>query len=185
MELNQLVRLAKAGDVEAFGRIYDLFVQRIFRFVRLKVRSQQEAEDIVQEVFVKAYKGLTGLKMEELNFSAWLYRIASNSINDYFRKKYRTPDIIAIDETFDIAGSQHVLREVEQISDLEIVAEIVTELPQVYRQVLEFRFFHDLSLDETAKVLGKSNLSIRLIQYRALKKMRKILNKKHPKDYSL
>src|SRR5437762_5038793 len=96
MDINNLILKAKQGNAEAFGQIYDQFVRRIFKFVRLKIQNQQEAEDIVQETFVKAYKGLANLKMENLNFSAWLYRIAYNTVNDHFRKKYRTPEIMAI-----------------------------------------------------------------------------------------
>ena len=82
MDINQLVILAKEGDAEAFGLIYDQFVQRIFKFVSLKIQNRQEAEDIVQETFVKAYKGLGGLKMQNLNllFIHTCYGIAQGFI---------------------------------------------------------------------------------------------------------
>lgn len=178
MDINNLVSLAKQGDVQAFGQIYDEFVKRMFKFVRLKVQNQQEAEDLVQEVFVKAYKGLPSLKMENLNFSAWLYRVASNTVNDYFRKKYRTPEMTSIDESFDITDGYSLEEEAAINSDLEIVRAALNNLPPQYKQVLELRFVQDLTLDETAAVLNKSNLSVRLAQFRALKKLKVILNKK-------
>jgi len=175
METNELVAKVKSGDSEAFGQIYDVFAQRIFRYIRVKVQNRPEAEDILQEVFVKAYRGLDTLKMEDLNFSAWLYRIASNTINDHFRKKYRTPEIVGIDEHFDIAGKVSVYKEAETHSDAEQVMSALEDLPEQYKQVLELRFIQDFSLSEIAVILKKSNLSVRLLQHRALKKVKKLL----------
>lgn len=179
METNQLVRQAKNGDSEAFGRLYDSFAQRIFKYIRLKIQNRQEAEDILQDVFVKAYNGLGGLKLEDLNFNAWLYRIAGNTINDYFRKKYRTPDMVSIDETFDLPSKVSVQKEVEIKSDMETLQKAFTGLPPLYKQVLELRFLQEFSLGEIAKILNKSNLSVRLLQYRALKKVSVILKNSH------
>lgn len=175
MDTNNLVEQAKTGNTQAFAEIYDQFVRRIFKFVRVKIQNQQEAEDIVQETFVKAYKGLANLKIQNLNFSAWLYRIAANTINDSFRKKYRTPEITAIDENFDLPDSYSLQEEVAMHSDLAIVRAALHKLPPLYRQVLELRFLQDLSLNETAAVIGKNNLSTRLIQFRALKKLKIII----------
>src|SRR6266404_1605419 len=163
MDINVLVVKAKQGDSEAFGQLYDNFAQRIFRYVRLKVQNRQEAEDVLQEVFIKAHRGLEKLQMENLNFSAWLYRIASNTINDFFRKKYRTPEILGIDENFDIASHVSVEKEITIKSDVEMVRGAFDQLPPLYKQVLELRFIQEFSLDEIAKVLGKSNLSVRLL----------------------
>ena len=178
IDVNNLIEQAKQGDQEAFAQIYDQFIKRMFKFVRLKIQNQQEAEDIVQEVFVKAYKGIGTLKIKDLNFSAWLYRVASNTVNDHFRKKYRTPDITPIDETFDVADTYSLQEEVTIASDLEIVRTGLKKLPPQYREVLELRFVQDLTLDECAAALHKSNLSVRLTQFRALKKLKVILKKK-------
>lgn len=177
-QTNELVKRAKQGDSEAFGRIYDLFAQRIFRYIRLKVQNQSEAEDMLQDVFVKAYRGLDRLKMEDLNFSAWLYRVAGNTINDYFRKKYRSPEPAALDETFDVPSSQSLQKDIEIGSEMETVRAAFGQLPDLYRQVLELRFIQEFSLEEIARILDKSNLSVRLLQFRALKKIKIILKDK-------
>lgn len=178
-EVNKLVNKAKSGDSDAFGQLYDSFAQRIFRYIRLKVQNRQEAEDVLQEVFVKAYNGLAKLETRDLNFNAWLYRIASNSINDYFRKKYRTPEIIGMDENFDAPSKASVQNEVEVKSDMETLRAAFDLLAPLYKQVLELRFLQEFSLSEIAKILNKSNLSVRLLQYRALKKVKKILVGQH------
>lgn len=179
MEINELVQKARSGDSEAFGQIYDQFAQRIFKYIRLKCQNRQEAEDILQDVFIKAYRGLGSLGLENLNFSAWLYRIASNTINDYFRKKYRTPETLEINENIDFAGNTSVEKEVMVKSDMEGLREVFQELPPVYKQVLELRFLQEFSLDEVAKIINKSNLAVRLIQLRAIKKVKIILGNKH------
>jgi RNA polymerase sigma-70 factor (ECF subfamily) len=176
METNELVEKAKNGEEEAFGQLYDSFAQRIFKYIRLKVQNRQEAEDILQETFIKAYRGLSGLRPDDLNFNAWLYKIAGNTINDHFRKAYRTPDILSIDENFDLPSSQSLEKEIEVSSDMDNMRKTFAKLPPLYKQVLELRFLQEFSLDEIAKILNKSNLSVRLLQHRALKKVKIILD---------
>jgi RNA polymerase sigma-70 factor (ECF subfamily) len=183
LEINQLVSKARQGDSKAFGQLYDNFAQRIFKYVRLKIQNREEAEDILQEVFVKAYRGLNSLNPENLNFNAWLYKVASNTVNDHFRKIYRAPEIVGIDEDFDTPDFNTPEKEITIKSDLETAQEAFTQLPVVYKQVLELRFLQDMSLTETAKILNKSNLSIRLIQYRALKRVKLILREKYGSEY--
>jgi len=179
METNELVRKAKSGDSEAFGQLYDQFAQRIFRYIRLKIQAREEAEDILQEVFTKAYKGLNSLSLEDLNFSAWLYRVTGNTINDHFRKRYRTPEITIIDENFDIASDLSVEKEAAINFDVETAKKAMAELPPLYKQVLELRFIQGFSPEEVGKIIKKSNLSVRLLQFRALKKVQIILKNNH------
>ncbi len=179
MDIPSLISRSKQGDEEAFGQLYDCYAQRIFRYVRIKIQNREEAQDVVQEVFTKAYLGLKHLEIENLNFTAWLYRIASNTINDHFRKRYSRPEPVEIDETVDIQDGTSLLEEVSIGSDLEIVRASFKQLPVIYRQVLELRFFQDLTLAEVATALGKSNLAVRILQHRALKKVQGILKDKY------
>jgi len=179
METNELVSKAKQGDEDAFGLLYDSFAKRIFRYICLKIQNREEAEDILQEVFVKAYKGLANLNLDDLNFSAWLYRVTSNTINDHFRKRYRTPEALALDENFDVSSSVSVYKEMEIKSELEGVKEAMDQLPLQYKQILELRFVQDFSINEIAQILKKNNLSVRLLQHRALKKIKMILHNRH------
>lgn len=175
MDIIVYVSKAQKGDQQAFSLIYDHFVQQIFKFIRYKVQNRQEAEDLLQDVFVKAYKGLPALPLKDLNFQAWLYRVASNSINDHFRKIYRAPETLELDEKFDLADKTSLEHEMENISDMDTVREAFTKLPLLYKQVLELRFLQEFSVEETAKILKKSNLSVRLLQHRAIKKVKGIL----------
>ncbi len=179
LDINQLIGQAQQGNSEAFGRLYDNFAQRIFKYIRLKIQDRQEAEDILQEVFIKAYRGLNALSLANLNFAAWLYKVASNTINDHLRKKYRTPKIVAMDEDFDPPDHASVEQELVRQSDWETAQKAFTHLPPIYKQVLELRFLQDLSLSEVSKILNKSNVAVRLIQHRAIKKVKLVLREKY------
>ena len=174
MEINQLAFQAKNGDMEAFEQLHGFFSERILRFIQKKIQNLPDAEDVLQEVFIKSYKGLKSLRPGKLYFSTWLYKIATNSINDYFRKKYRRPEVVSINETFDFPDGKSLDKEIMAKSDLETVKESFNRLPELHRDILELRFFKDLTLNETAKVLHKSNLAVRLLQCRARKKLKDV-----------
>jgi RNA polymerase sigma-70 factor (ECF subfamily) len=172
MEINEYVIQAQGGNVAAFEELYHSFSQKIFFYIRKKIQNREEAEDILQEVFIKSYRGLKSLRPGEINFSAWLYKIASNTINDHFRKKYRCPEVVSIDENFDLPDKHCLFKEIVTRSDLEGARENLNKLPELHKNVIELRFFQELSVDEVAKTLNKSNLSVRMIQYRARKNLK-------------
>jgi RNA polymerase sigma-70 factor (ECF subfamily) len=183
MNLIDAVKKAQQGDVEAFGWLYDEFAQRIFRYVRLKVQNKQQAEDLLQEVFVKVHAGLKTLRIEDLNFSAWIYKIASNTINDYFRKNYRSPNLVPIEEHPDLPSSFSVEREYIALGERETLRKALLKLPENYRSVLQLRFVEDFTLTETAQILSKSNLAVRLAQHRGIKKLKEILKEFYDLGY--
>ncbi len=179
MDIPSLIAKSAQGDQEAFGQLYDCFAQRIFRYVRIKIQNREEAQDVVQEVFIKAFVGIKRLDQKDLNFTAWLYKVASNTINDHFRKKYSHPEPVEINESIDIQDGTSLLAEVTAKSDIEVVRASFANLPVIYRQVLELRFSQDLTLAEVAIALGKSNLAVRILQHRALKKVQTLLKDKY------
>jgi RNA polymerase sigma-70 factor, ECF subfamily len=183
MDIKDLVAEIKKGNTEAFAEVYDLYSDRIFRFVKLKVSNQSQAEDIVQDVFVKAWKGCESLPLDKLQFSSWLYKIASNTVNDYFRKMYRTPDISPLESGMELASGQSIEAEVNMTFDLARVRDALSGLPSQYRQVLELRFSQDFTIAETADILGKSSLAVRLLQHRALNKLHTIINSNSQEGY--
>lgn len=177
MDITELVQQSQNGDAAAFAQIYDLFAGKIFRFVRLKVQHPQQAEDILQDVFVKAWKGLPTIRLENLNFNAWLYKVASNTLNDHLRRVYRTPEILQVHDDLDVREEHGPADYAAALSDAAIVRKAMADLPQQYQQILELRFIQDFSIQETADILGKSNLAVRLAQHRALNQLKIILSK--------
>ncbi len=183
-DLELLIKKCQDGDTEAFGEIYEQFSERIFRFIKLKVQNKPQAEDILQDTFVKAWRGLPNFSSQKGDFSAWLYTIAGNTINDYFRKIYRAPESLELDENINIASFHSPLKDAIMASDSFELTSAIKLLPTAYRQVLELRFIQDFSISETAKILDKSNLAIRLSQFRALKQLKEIMRKNYDSEYS-
>lgn len=172
----ELVSLAKERDQAAFAQLYDEFSSPIYRFIKIRIIDVGQAEDILQETFLKAWQALPKLKMEGLNFSAWLYRIARNLVNDHYRKVYRQPaqeDIAEHDELsaeIDIAGG------LDQVMMVDKVRNVLPKLKTEYQQIIELRFIREFTVNESARILKRSPVAVRLLQYRALSKLRSLLN---------
>ena len=111
MDITELVIQIQAGNTDAFSKVYDLYADRIFRYIRLKVSDQQSAEDILQDVFIKVWANCGSLKIQDMKFSAWVYKIASNTVNDFYRKKYRRPERSAVQAEKRCTGQYRILLE--------------------------------------------------------------------------
>ena len=85
-EITRLVERAAGGDFEAFGELYSIYLDRIYRYVFYQVKDKMTAEDLIEEIFIKAWKAIGSYRGKGLAFSSWLYRIAHNYLVDYFRK---------------------------------------------------------------------------------------------------
>ncbi len=169
-----LVNRMKSGDQEAFSDLYDQFAKQIYAYIRIKVSDQSLAEDILQEVFLKAWTGAKGLDVTNLNFSAWLYKVAGNTINDYYRKKYRQPPEVALEEARELAGQDDLAADASNRFEKESVKRVMASLPTHYKEVIELRFFQDFSIADTAKIMGKNSVTVRVWQHRALASLKKL-----------
>jgi RNA polymerase sigma-70 factor (ECF subfamily) len=173
-EIIQLVKKVQGGDEVAFSSLYDEFADRIYKFVRLKVSDAEQAEDLLQEIFVKAWQGCKKLDLNDLNFSAWLYRVASNTVNDHYRKVYRRPQTVELDPAYNLAGTDDTEKLTEDSFESEAMRKVVGDLPDNYKQIIELRYFQDFTVEETAQVLDKSSVTVRVLQHRAIKKLKQL-----------
>lgn len=178
-----LIEQIKAGDQTAFGELYDRFAEKIFRFIKIKVQDQGQAEDILQDVFVKAWQGIPNLHTKDLQFSAWLYTVARNTMNDYFRKKYRRPEFVEFNDEVDVQSSESVEHRISAQQDGKLIQSALKELPAQYAQVVELRFLQQMSVTETAQILGKTGLAIRVLQHRALKRLQEVIKEQYALEY--
>lgn len=179
----QLITSSKQGDSKAFGQLYDLYVQKLFAFVITKVRHRPTAEDILQDVFVKAWQGLPRFQQEDSNFNAWMYKIASNCVNDHFRKEKRRPENLPLEDyASSIKDDQPTqAEELDLHLEQDMMKKAMAELPPTYRQVLLLRFKSGLSAKEVASILNKTSVAVRLIQHRAMKQLRIIIKSGYDK----
>lgn len=183
MDKDQILALVvgmKSGNQDAFSALYDEFVDRIYKFVRFKIQDQAFVEDILQEVFLKAWQGSKSLDVSDLNFSAWLYRIASNTVNDHYRKVYRRPQTVELEDAMNFASTDDSQKLVSDGFDAREIKNAMSELPESYKQIIELRYFQDFSVEESSKILNKTSITVRVLQHRAIKALEKIFKNNEP-----
>lgn len=158
-----LIRQAQAGQSEAFGKIYDLYIKKIYDFVYYKTLHKNTAEDIVSEVFLKAWKNINQFK--DGSFSAWLYTIARNAIIDNYRKQQ---DLIDIDDCWDLADGQDFLTKIDSDLKVEKIKQAMSSLKASDRELVIMRLWLDMSFKDIAEQLGKTEGAVKMSFGRAL-----------------
>jgi RNA polymerase sigma-70 factor (ECF subfamily) len=171
-----LFRIRTKRDPEAFARIYDRYVEAIFRFAILKLPSREEAQDVTAETFTRAWQYVSQ-NAEIGNIRAILYRIARNLIADHYRKQHGVLSLEAVTSSPDSTssrieepgdrGREQVL--VEARADLALVLRQLERLKEDYRDVLTLRLVDGLPFSVIAEVLEKTPGNVRVIYHRALK----------------
>lgn len=157
------------GDTAAFGRVYTLYVDRIYRYVYYIVGNKMMAEDVTEEVFIKAWKSLGNCKGREETFSAWLFRIAHNHSITMINKNHREIPV----ETVYATADHDPQIEAEDNMDLQNVLEAIKTLPESQKQIIILKFLDDIGNDEISRITGKRQGAIRALQMRALSSLRK------------
>jgi RNA polymerase sigma-70 factor (ECF subfamily) len=171
--LERLVVEAQQGDPYAFGRIFDEYSGSIYRFVASRVGRPSDAEDLTQQIFVKALEALPRYEVRGIPFGGWLFKLARNAIIDQARtNRYQFALDAAEDRPTDEAGPEAVA---ELRDDIEAVAKALTDLTEDQREVIELRFFAGLSARETAYAMGRQEGTVRGLQFRAIASLRRSL----------
>ena len=165
------IKKAKKGNKEAFGLLYDYYLPKIYRYIFLKVSNEQEAEDLTHEVFFSAWRNMRGYKDEGFPFSSWLYRIAKNAVIDSYRTAKNNISLSKTGED-DFKVIDRSGENLDMDFQLEKIKKTIPLLRQDYQDVIIMRFVEDLSHEEIAGSMGKSEGAIRLIQHRALKELK-------------
>lgn len=173
-ELN-LIKRAIRGDASAFGSLYDYYQPKIYRFVLIKVSHREEAEDLTHQVFLSAWQNIRGYKSLGHPFSSWLYQIARNKVIDFYRTQKLQVDLEDADEQYFSTDEKDINLSVDIALQAEEVVDAIRSLKQVYQDVIIMRFVEDLTPKEVAKVLGKSEGAVKLIQHRAIKELQHAL----------
>jgi len=170
-----LVRRAQQGEPEAFAQLYEAHFDKMHRYIVLRVRNQADAEDLTQQVFLKALESIGSYRWRGMPFSSWLFRIAHNQVVDHFRKRRKEKRTLPLDEARTVSGADPALL-AEQRLRLEQLAVAYQQLTEAQREVISLRLAGGLSVAETAKVMGKSEGAVKVLQHDALVKLRRILS---------
>jgi RNA polymerase sigma-70 factor (ECF subfamily) len=188
-EEQKLVEKAKR-DPEAFGTLYEQNYDSILNYILRRTGNVQAAQDITAETFLKALKNIDKFKWQNIPFSAWLFKIATNEIAAWFRKsRYTAVSLESLREVgFDLRAGDDVEQELitaqEEIQKnqefLAVLAKI-DQLPPKYREVIALRFFAHKQLSEIGQILGKPEGTVKSLLHRGLKKL-KIFFRKQEAD---
>ena len=167
-ERAQLVKKAQGGSEAAFGQVYDLLFQKIYRFIFYRVGHKEVAEDLAEEVFIKAFGKLGTLDKPEV-FLGWIYRIARNTVIDYYREKKLTVSLEDVENTLEYETNTVDLLQLEY--EQAALLKLLKELGAEQQAVIKLKFLEDLSNAEIAVILNKTEGAIRVIQHRAITKL--------------
>jgi RNA polymerase sigma-70 factor, ECF subfamily len=170
-----LVRRAQAGDTEAFGQLYDRYVEGIYRFCYHRVSSVSLAEDLTSETFYRALRGIAGFRWQGRDFGAWLTTIARNLVTDHYKSSRARLETVS-DELpeRDDKGPGPEEAALTLLTN-EALGQALHRLPAEQRDCLVMRFLQGLSIAETAEVLGRSDGAVKQLQLRAVRNLAKWL----------
>jgi len=169
-----LVKRAQQRDTAAFAAIYEEYVDRVYRYILLRVGTRVDAEDLTEQVFLKALESIDSFKWRGAPFGAWLFRIAQNLVVDFVRRKSRR-QTSPLEEWEGVATGDPESAVELKLSIEETVA-AVARLTEAQRQVIALRFGAGLSIAEAAGAMGKSEGAVKALQHSALVSLRRILN---------
>jgi RNA polymerase sigma-70 factor, ECF subfamily len=170
-----LVELARGGDSEAFGLLYDHHQGSVYRFLYYRTRSQTLAEDLSSETFLRALRNMNGFRWQGKDFGAWLMTIARNLCTDHFkagrtRLELTTEDMGAHDDSTE--GPENA---VLAGLDNEVLLGGLRRLSDEQRDCLIMRFLQGLSIAETAEILGRSEGAVKQLQLRGVRNLAKLM----------
>ena len=177
-QLVLLVEDAKAGSRQAFAQLADRFHEDVFRMVYYRIRSRTDAEDITQDVFLKVFQKISGIK-ESAKFRGWLFSITLNRIRDFQRKKRFRSLFKAEEENIESHIPDQAVNDPSDALDQVLkkdfwrqVSLVMNKLSKMEKEVFLLRFFDHLSLNEIADIVKKNESTIKTHLYRALAKFK-------------
>jgi RNA polymerase sigma-70 factor, ECF subfamily len=160
---------------EQFGHIYDQYIDKIYRFVFLKVNSQEIAEDVTSKVFLKGWESFKNQGLEIKNPGAFLYQIARNAVIDHYRDKGRTK-IVPMDANSELKDPGTSAQEEAILSaDILNIRKAIQKLGKEHQNILIWHYLDDMSIDEIAKLLGRPAGTVRVMLHRGLKDLKEII----------
>jgi RNA polymerase sigma-70 factor (ECF subfamily) len=169
----RLVEKVQKGDMPAFSRLYDLYVEKIYKYFYFKT-SQEEAFDLTETVFLKVWDNIKSYKQRPgSSFTSWIFRIAHNLLVDHYRFDKASVELDASHADQKIDNSPVFLA--EQSLSRRSLRQAMSRLKDPYREVITLAFMNGLDNPELARVLHKSEGTLRVLKFRALRELKKIL----------
>lgn len=172
-----LVDAAKAGGEAALAELYSLYFPRVYRYILARMGNPYDAEDLTEEVFLRVLDAIERFQWREAPFSAWLFRIAHNAVISQRRKDGARGRSSPLSEALPV-DSQGPEEMVENRLALNEIMKATETLPEAQRRVISLRFAAGLTVAETARAMGKGEGNVKVIQHKAIAKLREMLTQR-------
>ena len=156
---NQLVAECQAGNMDSFVLLYDIYVEKIYRFIYFRTLHRELAEDITSQAFVKAYEKIDSFDSSRGNFQSWIYQIARNLLIDEYRRRKPTENIDAHEN---LRSNTDLQEETQKQLDKEKLHKILAELPNESQELVTMRLWDELPYSEIAAITGKTEGSLKM-----------------------
>ena len=172
--LPEIVQKAKEGDKEAFGKLYNEYYGKIYRYCMINIYKSELAQDLCQETFIRAWKSLPSFTLDKGGtFQAYIFRIARNLIIDLSRKKKE----FSLAEYVEIEVHENFEEQLDKENEVEKLKRAIAKLEDIDRQIIILRYFEEMGHSEVAKIIGINEGALRVRTARLLKKMKEIIIK--------
>ncbi|MCK9393214.1 MAG: RNA polymerase sigma factor [Candidatus Paceibacterota bacterium] len=181
--IKELVEKSKNKDNQAFGELFDFYYPKILSYALRSTTNLDHAKDITSNTFIKTLTGLKNFKWKDnASFNGWIYKIASNEINQFFRKQRKYKSVITInDNKFDLSDNDESSKKIKTIIEndeyLKILNDTLKNLNPIHQNIIRLRYVEDLSYEEISKAIGKNESTIRVYCLRAKEKLKNIIEK--------
>lgn len=183
---NEKQWIAHAGtDSEAFGKLYDAYYPKIYGYCYRITGDYTLAADITAETFLKAFQHIGAFRWRGISISSWFFRIATNELNQYFRKRSYSPELLTDLSAGDQAAwanrhalsheNNDIITQIDKYQEFQHIRNLLLTLPQKYREPITLRFFEELSIREVAAILDKKEGTVKSLLSRGLDKLKKML----------
>lgn len=188
LELNLSIKqFKKSGDSVYFEKIYHHFLPKIYRFIFFQVLNKQTAEDLTSEVFMKIYNNIRGSNLNSFTFKAWAFKIAHNTVIDYFRRESKSKNDVSFEQYVEEYNEREIkdknlIKEEKYLAN-ELLLEseklmiLLNRLPQDQKKIVLLRYVDELDYKTIGSILNKNESAVRTMSFRALKYIKEEINK--------
>ena len=178
-EIIQLVDQAAAGDRAAFGALYERYVDAIYRYFYYRTGQPAEAEDLSEQVFLRAWQTVSRFRWQGRPFLAWLYRVAHNLHVNHVRARRLDVPLDENARAHQTIADPRAARQLAQTIDADLLMRGIRQLTTEQQEVILLRFGEGLETAQIAKVLDKQEGAVRALQMRAIQRLRQVLAFEH------
>lgn len=171
-QLDECVLKAQQGNTDSFAQIYDQFVDKIYKYVFFRV-GREDALDLTESVFLKVWENIKSYKTGKQYVSSWIYRIAHNAVVDHYRMSKQTVELTSNVPDMNKDSDPIVLT--ARKMNRESLSKAISKLKRKYQQVIVLKYVNELDNKEIARIMNKTEGSMRILKFRALKALKQIL----------